>query len=153
LNRLLRKVRGALGIGLTWGVLWAAIAIVTGLIIGVVDPDSIDPGEGPLVAGRIIGFVGFVSGVAFSLLLSLAEQRRKSILDLSLIRVALWGAVGAAAPLLVTGMPDGMVVFTSPLGAAFASASVAIARRAERRHALASPSPANARLSSTEDSQ
>jgi hypothetical protein len=146
-------VRGALGIGLTWGIRWGALTVVMGLIIGVVDPDSIDPGEGPLVAGRIIGFVGFLSGFTFALLLSFAEQWRKTILDLSLIRVVLWGAVGAAAPLLLTGMPDGMVVITSPLGAAFASASVAIAPRAERRDALASPSPSNARLPSAEDGQ
>ena len=47
MKRLLRKLRGAIGVGLTWGVLWALIAFALGVIIGVVDPDSIDPGEEP----------------------------------------------------------------------------------------------------------
>jgi len=127
-----RKVRGVLGVALTWGFLWWAIGLTVGLVIGVVDPDSIDPGEEPIVVGWIIGFVGFLSGLAFGLLLSLAEHR-KTVLDLSLPRVALWGILGAAAPLLLTGMPDGMVVVTCPLGAIFAAASVAVARRGELR--------------------
>jgi len=132
MKALLRKARGVLAVALTWGVLWWAIGMIVGLVIGVVDPDSIDPGEEPLVVGWIIGLVGFLSGLAFGLLLSLAEHR-KTILDLSLPRVALWGILGAAAPLLLTGMPDGMVVVTCPLGAVFAAASIAIARRGELR--------------------
>ena len=37
-------IRRTLGIGLTWGVLWLTVAIGIGLIIGLIDPDSIDPG-------------------------------------------------------------------------------------------------------------
>lgn len=47
---VLRKLHGMMGIGLAWGILWAAITAVIGVIIGVLDPDSIDPREGPLVA-------------------------------------------------------------------------------------------------------
>jgi hypothetical protein len=42
---LLRKVRGLVGVGLLWGVAWAAVLGTIGLIIGVADPASIDPGE------------------------------------------------------------------------------------------------------------
>ena len=128
-NALLRKTRGLLGIGITWAIVWALFAIVNGFAIGLVQPDSIDPGEGPLLVGRIIGLIGFLSGLSFGLLLALGE-RRKTLLNLSLNRVALWGMLGAAAPLLLTGLPDGMMVIMCPLGAACASASVAIARRA-----------------------
>lgn len=127
---LLRKLRGLIGVGLTWGILWAAITALIGLVIGVVDPDSIDPGETPLIAGGIVGLQGFVAGVAFGILLSLAETR-KTILDLSLIRVAIWGLLASAALPFLTDMPIGMMWFVGSLGAASASASVAIARRAE----------------------
>ncbi len=120
-----------LGVGLTWGAAWFAIGYATGQLVGVLDPDSMDPGETPLLVGTLIGLVGFLSGCCFAMLLSLVEGR-KGILDLSVWRAALWGAVGAAAPLYLSGMPDGMVVITAPLGAAFAAGSVAMARRAAR---------------------
>jgi hypothetical protein len=130
MNRLLRKLRGVIGIGLTWGAVWAVISAAIGLVIGVIDPDSIDPGESPLLMGAIVGFQGFVAGVGFGILLSLAETR-KTILDLSPGRAAIWGMLASAALPLLTGMPTGMIWFVCPLGAACASASVAIARRAE----------------------
>ncbi len=91
MNRLFRKLRGVLGIGLTWGELWAAIGLAVALVVGVVDPDSIDPGEEPIIVAGFVGVVGFISGVAFGTILSI----------------------------------------TAPLGAVFAMASVAIARRAQ----------------------
>lgn len=121
-----------MGVGLTFGLMWAAFIAVIGVVIGVVDPDSIDPGEGPLVAGAIIGFNGFVAGVAFGILLSLSATR-KNILDLSLIRVAALGALAGAALPLLTGAPVGMIWLLCPLGAASAASSVAIARKAELR--------------------
>lgn len=132
MGALLRKLRGLIGVGLTWGILWAAIIAVIGMVIVVVDPDSIDPGEGPLIAGAIVGFQGFVAGVGFGILLSFAEVR-KTILDLSLIRVAIWGMLASAALPFLTGMPIGMMWLVCILGAASASASVAIARKAELR--------------------
>ncbi len=132
MGALLRKLRGLMGVGLTWGILWATVMAAIGVIIWVVDPDSIDPGDGPLIASAIVGFQGFVAGVGFGLLLSFAETRKK-ILDLSLIRVAIWGLLASAVLPFLTGMPIGMLWFVCLLGAASASASVAIARRAERR--------------------
>jgi fucose permease len=129
MKRFLRKLRGVLGTGLTWGVLWAAIGLAVGLIIGVADPDSIDPGEEPVVIAGFVGIVGFVSGVTFGTILSIAEGR-KSILDLSLSRAALWGILGSAVLPLVAGKIDQLII-TCPLGALFAMGSVAIARRAQ----------------------
>jgi len=129
MNRFLRKLRGVLGTGLTWGVLWAAIGLAVGLIVGVVDPDSIDPGEAPIIIAAFVGIGGFISGVTFGTILSIAEGR-KSILDLSLSRAALWGILGAAALPLLAGKIDQLII-TCPLGALFAMGSVAIARRAQ----------------------
>jgi hypothetical protein len=130
MNALLRKLRGVIGIGLTWGILWALIGATLGLIMRITVPGSIDPGENELVMGAMTGFVGVVSGVGFGILLSFAESR-KTILDLSLGRVAIWGLLGSAALPLLTGMQNKLVLITCPLGAAFAMASVSIARRAE----------------------
>jgi hypothetical protein len=128
---LLRRLRGLVGTGLTWAVGWAAIAMAIGLVVGWLDPDSIDPGEGPLRIGSILGLVGFVSGVGFGLVLAVAERRRQ-LADLSVIRAALWGALGAAALPLLTSMENSTLLNVCPLGALFGAASVALARRGER---------------------
>jgi hypothetical protein len=44
----LKKCRGILGMGVTWGVVWGAVFAALSLIVGIVDPDSIGPGEGPI---------------------------------------------------------------------------------------------------------
>ena len=134
----LRKLRGVVGIGLTWGVLWGMAAAALSAIVGAVDPARAGPGLGPMRVAVIIGFAGFVSGVGFGLLLSLAERRR-ILRELSLGRAALWGTLGAAAIPLLTGAGYGMLFFTCPLGLAFAVGSVALARRAELRDGGRSP--------------
>ena len=85
---LVRRLRGALGIGVTWSVLWVAIGLVLGLIFGVARPNDIGPGEGPGKGAAVCGLLGFLSGLGFAGLLSLAERRR-TIHELSLGRVAL----------------------------------------------------------------
>lgn len=132
MNKWLRKARGVVGMGLLWGTVWAALMTAFGFGVMVVDPASIDPGEHPIVLGALMGLVGFVSGAGFGLLLSLTE-RKKSILNLSLGRAALWGMAGAAVIPLVTPTPNALLFILCPIGAACASASVAIARRAELR--------------------
>ena len=132
MTTLARRLRGALGIGVTWGVLWAGIGVLLALIVGVVRPDNIDPGEGPGKIAAILGLVGFFAGLGFAGLLSLAEGRR-TIHALSLGRVALWGFLGAAALPLLTGADASVGVITGPLGALFATASVAAARRGALR--------------------
>ncbi|MDQ5871776.1 MAG: hypothetical protein M3547_06165 [Acidobacteriota bacterium] len=49
----LRRLRGVLAIGLTWGALWAAVFGALSIATALVDPDSIDPGEGPIRVGTI----------------------------------------------------------------------------------------------------
>lgn len=130
MNKPLRKLLGVMGIGLSWGVGWATFFVTLVLIIGIFRPQDMDPGEGPVVFIGTGLRVGFVSGAVFGIILSFAENR-KSLLDLALIRVAIWGMLAAAAWPLLTAMDDRMVYILCPLGAVCASASVALARKAE----------------------
>jgi hypothetical protein len=138
---LFRKLRGAVGVGLTWAVGWAVIIFLIGTVIGIVDPDSIDAGEEPLrIALTIIAPVGLISGLLFAAIMSLTE-RHKSVHDLSLIRAALWGALGAAVLPLLTPMNDAVLSTVCPLGALFAAGTVALARHADRRDSQAAREP------------
>ena len=123
-----------LGMGLTWAVGWAIVMFIIGTIIGIVDPDQIDAGEGPWRLALMVSTVGFISGSVFALIFASAE-RRKSIRDLSVLRSAFWGALGGAALPLLTTMNDSIMFNTMPLGAIFAASTVAIARRAALREA------------------
>ncbi len=131
MNKFLRHLRGVLGIGLTWGFLWAAVAVAVLTIIGIVRPNDIDPGEEPLVLGPRIGLVGLICGLVLGSFLSIAE-RAKTIFDLSLSRVAMWGILVTAALFLLTGKDLRMLFFIGPLGAVSATTSVAIVRKWER---------------------
>ena len=91
----IRAVRRVLGIGLAWATLWLALWAIVVVMIGVLDPDSIDPGEGPMVMLSILGPMGLFSGVAFGILLSTADRGRAGI-DRSTIRVAGCGILATA---------------------------------------------------------
>lgn len=129
MTRLVRALRGAAVIGIAWGFAWILVGAVIGLVIGVVSPEDIEPGEGPERALPILGLVGFLSGLGFAGLLALAE-RHSRVEELSLARVAVWGLLGSAAIPLLMGTDASMGWVTGPMGALFAAASVAIARRA-----------------------
>ena len=129
MDTLLRKLRGALGVTLTWGAAWGAVFAAIWLVVALVDPDSIDPGEFPLVVMGVGAMLGFVSGAVFGALLGVAE-RGKQVQQLSLVRVALWGALATTVYPLLTPADNSMLLFLCPIGAALAAGSVAIARRA-----------------------
>ena len=96
----LEPVRRAGLIALTWAVVWAALGILTGI---VVDPDeSMDE---PWVA--VGAYPGFLCGLVFSAVVALTDGRRRFD-KLSLSRVGAWGAVSG---LLVIVLP-----FTGLLG-------------------------------------
>lgn len=78
-------------IGLIWGQIWYAVWVAVGTVIALVDPDSIDPGESPLVVGGIFGLMGLLSGLTFGLLLALGDRGR-TISDLSLSRATMWSS-------------------------------------------------------------
>ena len=124
--------------GVTWGVAWGAIFALIGVIIGLVNPESVDPGEGPIRIGGIGFIYGLVSGAAFGVLLSVSE-RRKGILELSMPRAIVWGVLGTALFPLLTPVHDSMVLIVCPIGAALAAGSLALAKHAALRAAPDQP--------------
>ncbi|HYN08191.1 MAG TPA: hypothetical protein VES67_12435 [Vicinamibacterales bacterium] len=81
-------------IGVTWGVVWFAAWIAIGTLIAILDSDSIDPGdtEGMII---VLAPMGLLTGIAFGILLSLADSGT-SVINLSLPRAVLWGVLGCA---------------------------------------------------------
>jgi hypothetical protein len=141
MKQWLRRIRGAVGMGLTWAVVWGPVGVLIGMFV---DPDgSMD--EMWVAVGAYPGFLG---GVVFSAVLGIAAGRRRFD-ELSLSRVGAWGAV---AGLLVGVLPFtvgestsdrplwllGVVVVGSItlLSAVSASGSLALARMAEKRELL-----------------
>ncbi len=129
MNIQLRKLRGVISISLTWGIVWTVIFAVIATIIGIVEPDSIDPGEEPVIIGLMGGAFGLVSGLVFGILLALAESGRV-IRDLSLTRAAMWGILASAVFPLLAGKYDQVLVMC-PIGAVVAVGLIAIIRKAE----------------------
>lgn len=129
MQMLLRRLRGMIGLGLTWAVTYSAVFLTLGVVISLLDPDSIDPGESIGLVTLIGATVGFVSGCISALVLAAAE-RHKTLSDLSLGRMALWGALSAGVWPLVTPVDNMMVIILAPLGAACAAGTLVIARRA-----------------------
>lgn len=142
MTKWLRRIRGALGMGLVWAIAWAAIG--GGVMEGIVDPDGRILDMWP----QTLAIPGFVGGVVFSGLLWLTEGRRR-FEELSLRR---FGVIGGATGALLgagvvtvaalTGARPTWLHFTTiasaatVLGAVSASGSLAIARKAGRRGAL-----------------
>jgi hypothetical protein len=146
----LRRIRGAVGMGVTWALGWAVAGILIGassLILPFLPWETFfQVFDAPLPA---LGLPGFFAGVFFSIVLGIAARRRR-FHELSLPAFAGWGAVGG---LLLTLFPAALValglatpnpganlvrtlaVVGGPfmlLGAASAAATLIVARRAER---------------------
>lgn len=88
MTRWLRRIRGALGMGLIWGAAWgiAGNIVVLGFLLKTGSrPDA----PFPIVSGAF----GFVAGIVVSVVLSLVEGRRP-LGQMSLPRFAMWGAIG-----------------------------------------------------------
>ena len=143
MGKLLRRLRGLAGVGVTWGAMWAGIGAGIGLIIEIVEPDAWRWTNPVLDWAYGMGLYGFVSGIGFGTLLSLKEGRKR-LFDLSLGRVVLWGLVGSAAVPIIFSMLGVLgvagaslvevievIMVTGFLGGTFASGSVAIARSAQ----------------------
>ena len=139
--RWLRRVRGAVLMGLTWAVIWAPVAVVIGMIV---DPD----GSMDEMWVAIGAYAGFLGGLVFSAVLGVVGARRRFD-ELSLSRVAGWGALAGllvgSLPFTVgtptTELPLWMLaaVVVGPitlLSGVSAAGSLALARRARRREAL-----------------
>lgn len=155
MNKWLRRIRGAVGMGLVWAAGWA----VAGLLIGV--SSVLLPGlpwdsffkvfDAPLPAMAI---PGFFAGVFFSIVLGIAGRRRK-FSELSVPRFAALGAAGGVLLILFPfalvavglasreGSDLGAWQIIAAIGGPFmllsalsASGSLVLARRAENRAVL-----------------
>jgi len=126
-----RRVRGAIGIGVSWAVAWSFAGTVSRWVFGV-ETDA------PLPI--IFGLFGFIAGVTFSGVLVLAEGRRRFD-EMSLPRFAGWGAAGgllvSAVMARLASLGWGDVLALAPTlavaSAVCASGSLALARRAATR--------------------
>ena len=155
MNRWLKRIRGALGMGLTWAAAWSLIGAVMAVLPWV------HPVGGPSVLELVVGFgaqyaaMGFVGGAAFSVVLGMTESRRRFD-QMSLPRFAAWGAlgglfmsvfkdtighfllgllgtIGVPSFTVTSAMSAGVVIL---LGAGSAAGSLALARRADDRELL-----------------
>jgi hypothetical protein len=133
-----RRIRAAVGVGLTWGAAWFSAGILLLLVPGF---------EADVPFPLLFALLGFGAGVTFSAVLGVAERRRR-LDQMSLRRFAGWGAVGG---LLLSGIFLSLVALGGEslwgealmLGPVFAAAgavcaagSLALARRAEGRGLL-----------------
>ena len=148
----LRRMRGAIGMGLTWALAWAGVGMLIGvtslLLPGLPWDAFFEIFDAPLPALAVPGFVG---GAIFSVVLGVAGRHRR-FEQLSLSRFTLWGAIGgvllslAAAAMVLLGLAslgDGArglwqltAIVSGPLvllSAASAAGTLALARKAERR--------------------
>lgn len=125
------RVRGAIGMSVTWAVAWSAAGALPRWVFGV-ETDAPLP--------LIFGVFGLLAGVVFSGVLALTERRR-TFDQMSLPRFAAWGAVGGLlfslfwARLMSLGWGDVLALSSTLVvaSAACASGSLALARRAVRR--------------------
>ena len=131
MRKSLRRIRGAIGMGLTWGAAWS----LAGIMLTVVTRFKADA-PFPL----IFGVLGFIAGVIFSAILALTEGRR-GFDQMSLPRFAVWGATGglllSAVFAKAASLEWGDVLAITPTfalaSAVCASGSLALARRAGPR--------------------
>lgn len=140
MRKWLRRIRGALGMGLTWAIAWFGAGIALLLVVGFGAADVPFP--------LFFGLLGFLAGVTFSGVLAFIEGGRRFD-QMSLPRFASWGAVGglllsaifvSAAALGGDITPLEHLVLLGPVfalsGAGSAAGSLALARRAEERELL-----------------
>jgi hypothetical protein len=143
MKKWLRRIRGAIGMGLIWGAAWgvAGNIVMLGFLLKTGSrPDAPFP--------ILFGAFGFVAGVVFSGVLGLVEGRRRFD-QMSLPRFAVWGAIGGlslAATFVVAVSLGGNPAFLQNLlvvgpvfavaAASSAAGSLALARKGQHRALL-----------------
>lgn len=137
--RWLKRIRGALLMGLTWAVFWAPVGLLIGMIL-----DPTGAMDEPWIA--VGTFPGFLGGVLFSTVFGIAARRRK-LDELSIKRVAAWGAaagLGLGILWFLSGdqgpnvervwlLPLVVISSITLLSAASAAGTLALARRGTAR--------------------
>lgn len=144
MEKWLRRVRAAIGMGLIWAVAWFGAGMV--MLLGLLLATGSTGADVPYPLG--FGAFGFVAGVIFSGVLGIVEGRRRFD-QMSLPRFAGWGAAGgfllsAIFVLAVSLVEDpaflSNLVVLGPIfaaaGGGSAAASLALARKTEERELL-----------------
>ncbi len=134
MKKWLRRIRAAIGMGLTWAAAWFGAGLILLLVVGVGAADVPFP--------LFFGLLGFLAGATFSGVLGIVEGRRRFD-QMSLPRFAGWGALGglllSGILVLATGL-GGEFLVLGPVfalaGAGSAAGTLALARRAEERELL-----------------
>ena len=131
MKKWLRRIRAAVGIGLTWAAAWFGAGMALLLVVGFGAADVPFP--------LFFGFLGFLAGATFSGILGIVARRRRFD-QMSLASFATWGAVGGA---LLAGVvnfaagPGGDLLVVIPVfalaGAVSAVGTLALARRGQAR--------------------
>ena len=124
----LRRIRGAIGMGLTWGIAWFIPGFIPRWVLGM---------DGDLPFPILFFGLGVISGITFSAILALTEGRRR-LDQMSVPRLAAWGAAGGLllSALFVQGVSYSIVQVLgisttfALASAASASGSLLLARRA-----------------------
>jgi len=134
MGKLLRRLRGAIGMGLTWALGWAGAGAIVRTIFG--------PGTGDLPLPIAFALFGFFSGVTFSGILTLVAGRRRFD-EVSVGGFASLGLVGGAVVyglLAATAGPAGEPLWLLPVfiltGSASAAGTLLLARAAEEPNLL-----------------
>jgi len=135
MRKWLRRIRGAIGMGLTWALAWFGAGMILLLIVGFGAADV------PFPLG--FGLLGFLAGVTFSAVLGIVEGRRRFD-QMSLPRFAAWGGVGglllSGIFVPVAGLGGDVLLVLGPVfalsGAGCAAGSLVLARVAEDRELL-----------------
>jgi hypothetical protein len=135
----LRRIRGAIAMGLTWAIAWFGAGLILLLVVGFGAADVPFP--------LFFALLGFLAGVMFSGVLGIVERRRRFD-QMSLPRFAVWGGIGGlllsgifvlAAALGGEGLGEALLVLGPVFalaGAGSAAGSLALARMAEDRELL-----------------
>lgn len=143
MKKWLRRIRGAIGMGLTWAAAWFGVGLT--MVVGLLLLTGTRP-DVPIPL--VFGVFGFVGGVTFAGVLGLVEGRRR-FEQMSLPRFAGWGAAGGlllstffVLTVALAGDPSFVwnLMVLSPIlaaaGAGSAAGSLALARRADDRESL-----------------
>jgi hypothetical protein len=130
MRKWLRRIRGAIGMGLTWAVAWFGAGLTLLLVVGVGAADVPFP--------LFFALLGFLAGVTFSGVLVIVEGRRRFD-QMSLPRFAAWGGVAGLllSVVFAAALGGDALLVLGPIfalsGAGCAAGSLALARMAEDR--------------------
>jgi len=132
MRKWMRRARGAIGIGLTWAATWFGAGIIF-MVAAAPHP------ENPFFVAW--GVFGFIAGVTFAGIFGIIERQR-GIDQLSLPRVAGWGALGGLSLAVIVQLAGlvGPFLLVGPLfalaGAGCAAATLVLARKGDERQLL-----------------